>query len=112
MKALKYTANALIGFLFQVVCRLGFLLATNSSKGWDVANPDADMFIPFGIILLILAFAWLVLMGIRIIRKKATFVEPAYFAFGFLLYEVFEIVFEIVYVLTQSGADALLNMMI
>ena len=51
---------------------LGFILGTNSSKGWGVTNDDGIMFIPFGIILLLCAIAILAyyLFGFRFKKDK------------------------------------------
>ncbi len=74
MKTSKNILISLIGliagYLLIPLAGLGFILSTNSSKGWDVTDDDGIMFIPFGIILLVCAIAILVfyLLGFR--RKQ------------------------------------------
>lgn len=62
------------------------MIATNSSKGWNVSDPDGKLFIPVGIIVLILAVLWLVFTVIRMITKKFKFFEPIFFGIGLLAY--------------------------
>lgn len=48
----------------------GFLYATNTLKGVDVYNPDGEIFIPLGIIMLLIVVAFVVNQIIMIIRRK------------------------------------------
>ncbi len=94
--AVKNTVNTLIGILFVKICRTGFMFATNLLKGWDVYNPDGDILIPFGITLMLFALVWLILTAIRLITKKPSFIEPAYFELGLLIDAVFDIVYAMI----------------
>lgn len=51
---LIHLVNALIGYLTIPFSILGFVLTTNSSKGWDVQNDDGVIFIPLGIVVLLI----------------------------------------------------------
>lgn len=55
IKLVKCVFGLISGYLLIPGVYLGFILATNSAKGWNVQNDDGLLFIPIGIILLILS---------------------------------------------------------
>lgn len=48
-----YLINFIVGYLSVPFYILGFLLAMNSSKGWNVQNDDGKIFIPLGVMILL-----------------------------------------------------------
>lgn len=71
IKAMLYAIiNVVLGFITPFLSVLGFRLATNSLKGWDVYDPDGAMFIPVGIIMLLIVVAIIIKQISMIIRDK------------------------------------------
>ena len=54
-KLFKCAFGLISGYLLIPGSYLGVILATNSSKGWNVKNDDGLIFVPIGIILLIIS---------------------------------------------------------
>lgn len=54
IKVIKSMFSLIAGYFLIPSSYLGFILATNSSKGWNVQNNDGLLFIPVGILILIL----------------------------------------------------------
>lgn len=69
-KLLKHSLHLVLGFLFIPGLYLGFILATNSSKGWNVNDVDGVMFIPVGIILILATLSVLIFQIKRIFTMK------------------------------------------
>ena len=68
---LKGIINLIVGFLSIPAAFLGFILMTNSSKGWNVQNDDGLLFIPLGILILLVSLSVLTFEIINpILRKK------------------------------------------
>ncbi len=90
-----YCINLLVGYLTVPLTMGGFIIATNSSKGWNVQDEDGKIFIPLGILILLLLLLILALNIIKIlcykkIKEKKNFLNnaiksSAYFA-GILIY--------------------------
>lgn len=89
LSAINKTLNFLIGVFFIPLSLFGLMIATNSSKGWNVSDPDGKLFIPVGIFVLIFAVLWLAFTVIRMITKKFKFFEPIFFGIGLLDFGVF-----------------------
>lgn len=73
IKLIKATFSPVSGYFLIPIIILGFILATNSSKGWHIENEDGAVLIPLGIVLLIIAFAMVftfVFCSVSTIRKK------------------------------------------
>ena len=51
----KYTLSLIFGFFLTPGLYLGFILATNSAKGWNVQNEDGALFIPIGILFVVVS---------------------------------------------------------
>lgn len=58
----------IIGYWSVSASILGFLLAANATKGWNVQNEDGEQFIPLGILLLLVLFVFLAVNIVCIIR--------------------------------------------
>lgn len=86
LSAISKTLNCLVGVFFIPLSLFGLMIATNSSKGWNISDPDGKLFIPVGIFVLILAVLWLAFTVIRMITKKFKFFEPIFFGIGLLAY--------------------------
>ena len=86
LSAISKTLNCLVGVFFIPLSLFGLMIATNSSKGWNVSDPDGELFIPVGIIALILAVLWLAFTVIRMISRKFKFFEPVFFGIGLFAY--------------------------
>lgn len=86
LSAINKTLNCLVGVFFIPLSLFGLMIATNSSKGWNISDPDGKLFIPVGIFVLIFAVLWLAFTVIRMITKKFKFFEPIFFAIGLLAY--------------------------
>ena len=54
IKLIKCVFGLISGYLLIPGVYLGFILATNSAKGWNIQNDDGLLFIPIGVLLLIL----------------------------------------------------------
>lgn len=89
LSAISKTLNCLVCIFFISLSLFGLMIATNSSKGWNISDPDGKLFISVGIIFLILAFLWLTFTVIRMITKKFKFFEPIFFGIGLLDFGVF-----------------------
>mgnify|MGYP000011809652 FL=1 len=73
-KLIKATLSFVSGYFLLPMIMLGFILATNSSKGWQINNEDGLVLIPLGIVFLIIAFAiafTCVFCSVSAIRKKS-----------------------------------------
>lgn len=71
IKAMLYAIiNVVLGFITPYLSFVGFLFTTNSSKGWGINNPDGVMFIPVGIIMLLVVVAIIIKQISMIIRDK------------------------------------------
>ena len=55
IKLVKCVFGLISGYFLIPVSYLGFILATNSTKGWNVKNDDGLLFIPVGIFFLIMS---------------------------------------------------------
>ncbi len=55
IRLVKCVFGLISGYFLIPVLYLGFMLATNSTKGWNVKNEDGLLFVPIGIILLIIS---------------------------------------------------------
>jgi len=73
----------MLGYIFIPLLYLGFILATNSSKGWTVKNDDGLLFVPIGMIILIIS---LLIISIYIIRLLSAIKHKNHtnILFGFL----------------------------
>lgn len=73
------------GYLLIPSLYFGFVVATNSTKGWNVKNDDGLLFIPLGVILLIVSL--LVVIGhiICLIKSKK---REKYLFFGLHLFGI------------------------
>lgn len=89
LSAISKTLNFLVGVFFIPLPLFVLILATNSSKGWNISDPDGKLFISVGIFVLILAVLWLAFTVIRMITKKFKFFEPIFFGIGLLDFGVF-----------------------
>lgn len=73
IKLIKAVLNLASGYLLIPITDLGFVLATNSLKGWGVRDDDGELFVPLGIVLLIISIAIIVTCIVRLIfaiKKK------------------------------------------
>lgn len=74
IKLVKCVFSLISGYLLIPVLYLGFILATNSAKGWDVKNADGLLFVPIGIIFLIISllnvFAYIICLFSAIKNKN------------------------------------------
>lgn len=74
LKLIKAMFSLVLGYFLIPIIILGFILATNSSKGWHIENEDGAVLIPLGIVLLIISFAisfTCVFCLVSAIRKKS-----------------------------------------
>ena len=91
---LSYILNLSAGYWFEQLCIIGFLLTTNSTKGWNVANEDGIMFIPVGIIILLVTIAVFIAQIVKIYNyergkgqnKLFRYIKPAAFMTGLVVY--------------------------
>lgn len=67
---LKYIFNLIVGFLSIPMTFLGYILMTNSSKGSNVQNDDGLLFIPLGILILLVSLSVLTFEIINPILQK------------------------------------------
>lgn len=65
-----YCINLFIGYLTVPLTMGGFIIATNSSKGWNVQDEDGKIFIPLGILILLLLLLIFALNIIKIFYYK------------------------------------------
>lgn len=79
LSAISKTLNCLVCIFFISLSLFVLILATNSSKGWNISDTDGKLFISVGIFVLILAVLWLAFTVIRMITKKFKFFEPIFF---------------------------------
>ena len=66
----KNILTAAVGFFTVPLFILGFLLATNSAKGFGTYDPDGMLFIPLGIVVLAALIAFLVLRIVKLAKAK------------------------------------------
>ena len=89
LKGIKYVSNLVAGYFLIPAAYLGFLLATNSSKGWNVQNKDGLLFVPIGVLLLIAA---VLTVGLQVantffLKKKfSKHLSIAFYAAGIVAY--------------------------
>lgn len=67
---LKYIFNLIVGLLSIPMTFLGYILMTNSSKGSNVQNDDGLLFIPLGILILLVSLAVLIFNIIYPVLQK------------------------------------------
>ena len=97
---LSYVLNFFAGYWFEQLCIVGFLFTTNSTKGWNVANEDGIMFIPIGIIILLVTIFALIVQIVKICnyeRGKSQnqlfqYVKPAAYTIGLVFSFIHKIV--------------------
>lgn len=97
LSAAGKTLNCITGIFFIPLSLFGLMIATNSSKGRNVSDPDGKLFIPVGVFILALAFLWLVFTLIRLTAKKFKFFEPVFFAIGLLAYGAYWIITSVIH---------------
>lgn len=85
MKLLKKgiigVGNTVLGYLTIPGLLIGFLLATNSSKGWGVENKDGQIFIPLGILLLIVFVLLVIIKLFKSVKRIKNRSDNFYFRY-------------------------------
>ena len=91
---LKNILWTVIGFFFIPFSVLGFLLATNTTKGIGVYNEDGKLFIPVGILLLAILIVFCTIRIVRLVKtkmpeKKKEIISCGCFISGILVYLIY-----------------------
>lgn len=91
IKYIKGLFSLVLGYLLIPGLYLGFILSTNSTKGWNVKNGDGALFIPIGIIILITSFLVIISHIICLFsaiknKNRTKYIFFSFYLFGIVLY--------------------------
>lgn len=87
LAVLVWIVYFVIGFIYPTAFSISFTLMTNSSKGWNVNDPDGELFVPLGIAAFLICVFVAIWQIYRLIKmhRKGGFIKKTAFVQGVIV---------------------------